>query len=37
VISIESKWVYNHIKLSFIIRYILIQVISQFDMVVNPL
>ena len=37
VISIESWWVCSHIKLSSIIHHVLIQVISQFDMVVNPL
>jgi hypothetical protein len=37
VIDIESWWVCSHIKLSSIIRYVLIQVISQFDMAVNPL
>ena len=35
-IDIESKWVYSHIKLSFIISYILFQVITQFDMPANP-
>ena len=36
-IDIESKWVCSHIKLSFSIRYVLIQVRTQFDMVANPL
>ena len=36
-IDIESWWVYSHIKLSFIIRYVLFQVTSQFDMAANPL
>ena len=36
-IGIESWWVYSHIKLSFSIRYILFQVITQFDVAANPL
>ncbi len=36
-IDIESKWVYSHIKLSSYFRYVLFQVITQFDMVANPL
>ena len=36
-IDIESWWGYSHIKLSFIIRYVLFQVTSQFDMAANPL
>ena len=31
-IDIESKWVYSHIKLSSYFRYVLFQVITQFDM-----
>ena len=36
-IDIESEWVYSHIKLSSYFRYVLIQVITQFDMTANPL
>ena len=35
-IDIESKWVYSHIKLSSYFRYVLFQVITQFDMTANP-
>jgi hypothetical protein len=35
-IDIKSKWVYSHIKLSSYFRYVLIQVITQFDMTANP-
>ncbi len=35
-IDIESKWVYSHIKLSSNFRYVLFQVITQFDMTANP-
>ena len=36
VIDIKSKWVYSHIKLSSYFRYVLFQVITQFDMTANP-
>jgi hypothetical protein len=36
VIDIKSKWVYSHIKLSSYFRYVLFQVITQFDLTANP-
>ena len=37
VISIESKWVYNHIKLRCDLEQNVTKVRTQFDMAVNPL
>jgi len=37
VISIESKWVYSHIKLSYDLEQNVTNAKTQFDMVVNPL
>ena len=36
-ISIESKWVYSHIKLSYDLEQNVTKVRTQFDMAVNPL
>ena len=37
VISIESKWGYSHIKLSYDLEQNVTNAKTQFDMVVNPL
>ena len=37
VISIESKWVGSHIKLSYDLKQNVTKVKTQFDMAVNPL
>ena len=37
VISIESKWVYNHIKLRCDLEQNVTDAKTQFDMAVNPL